>query len=100
MLDLGMGAGAGLGAGLALFLGGSEASDQLLYGLMLAGLYGGMLGAYQLSSLISSWTGSTSRDEDEGWTLNTLTPTMIPSVHPNTGKETLHPGLSLVSGTW
>ena len=101
MLDVGIGGGALLGAGLTWLLGGDDASEELYSLMILAGVYGGLFTSYKLTEGFDAYKKSaTANPTSPKATLNSISPTLIPSVNPTTGRATLNPGLNLLNGTW
>ena len=89
------------GFGIGWLLGGEDANRVLLSLTSLAGLYGGMYAAYNLTEHLDGYRRSApSGKEVSKLRLHGPTPTLIPGVNPETRRTTMTPGVNLLNGTW
>ena len=98
LMDFGGMVGAAVGVGFGFLLGGVEANSQFIAFSALAGMYGGLAGTYMVTDSMDEFKRSS--DTSTALKLEGLSPTLMSSVDPKTGRSVLGFGLNLLNGTW
>ena len=99
-MDIGSILGTGGGFMLGYLLGGENSSTKLLSIMSLAGLYSGLYLGYDLTENMDKYQKSADGASAKSIQFKGPTPTVIPSIDPATGQNSMTFGLNLLNGTW
>ena len=101
-MDIGSILGTGGGFMLGYLLGGENSSSKLLSIMSLVGLYSGLYLGYDLTKNLDQYRESANGEKASAKSIQMKgpTPTVIPSIDPVTGQNSMTFGLNLLNGTW